>query len=329
MKNIKIKIFRSIMQGLSYLLPVRLLRYLIIKCDSLILERILMIKYIRKISSADDPFNEIDECGVYYKFEGDFNEFSVFNMCYLADMLGKALFAVAMGIKPKFCVLDKEGENYFDTFFENTILENDEVVSYKLSTIDGNTGSPHWYATDIENKAYSLLYKKFFRLKNGIKEQLLNEYHNVKKLTGGVLYGCVIRGTDYIIKKPLGHPVQPKIEDLVEKLHDVMKDSDILYLATEEEKIFNLISDEFPGQVVASQSKYYDSIYSSENKNISEFSFERPNDKYLRGVEYFERVFVLSKCDAYIGGMSGASRMAIIMNGGSYDSIILFNLGLY
>lgn len=314
----------------SHAIPYSLLRKLTVEKDSLILERILNTKCIRNINK-NRIFNNIDQTTNYIEFKNDFNEFSVFNMCYLNDMLGKALFAVAIGVTPKFDVLDKDGENYFNIFFEPIDYMGKQNVNFYVPRIDGNTGGPHWFPSSEELIAYSKIFYKYFVIKKGILDRFNYELKRVRDIVqgGGMLYGCVIRGTDYIIKKPKGHPIQPETDIILQELKSVVNPNDYIYLATDEEKTVNLFKNNFPHHIICSPSQYYDGIYSNHNINIAEYTFNRDNDKFLRGFEYFERIYILSKCDAYIGGMSGACRMARIMNGGKYKFEKIFDLGLY
>lgn len=327
----KAKIKDFFLDIVSKILPIKYMRRLIIKHDSIIIERILVRKYIKIIVKKTNPFEEIERNGRYIDFDYNYNDFSVFNMCYISDMLGKALFAVAMGCYPKFSVLDKDGENYFNTFFNQPCdYSSLELFKINISKIQKNTGNPHWNMNIKEEKAYSIIYKKFFVLKDDIEKNYQDEFELVKKsVKDGKLIGCVIRGTDYVLKKPKGHPIQPEIDDIINELSKVVGKEDYIYLATDEKKTFNLIQNKFPKQVLASDSEYYDGIYSSNNINIAEYKFDRENDKYLRGFEYFRRVYCLSKCDSYVGGESGASRVSRIINNQRYEFCKIMWLGVY
>lgn len=108
----------ALLEFLSRILHIKYLRKIIIDRDSVIIERVLIHKYIRVLYKNKNPFKGIEKNSKYIEFIKNYNKFTVFNMCYISDMLGKALFAVAMGCIPKFSVLDEEGENYFNTFFK-------------------------------------------------------------------------------------------------------------------------------------------------------------------------------------------------------------------
>jgi hypothetical protein len=59
------------------------------------------------------------------------------------------------------------------------------------------------------------------------------------------------------------------------------------------------------------------------------FTQTEENEIYNRGIEYLSSIYLLSRCDALIGGNCGGSISALLMNGGKYEFTEIFNLGLY
>lgn len=141
------------------------------------------------------------------------------------------------------------------------------------------------------------------------------------------------RGTDYTVKKPSGHPVQPTPEYLINYIGEKLSvlQIDFIYLATEEKRILDLFEDSFPGRIITNNRTYYDDKYYSakEAKCIGEISFERDNDNYWKGIEYLSSIYILSKCASLIGGNCGASQGAIYLNNLKYEFCDIINLGLY
>ncbi len=77
---------------------------------------------------------------------------------------------------------------------------------------------------------------------------------------------------------------------------------------------------------------YYDKEFYNVQKgytHVTQVRFDRENDCFLQGYEYFREVYILSKCDGVIGFNCGASRMAAIINGGKYMINGIFVLGEY
>lgn len=305
---IKIKMFLidGSIELLSRIMTVKFIRNMILNNDSVIFERVLLKKYVRILNRKEYPFTEIEANKKYIEFNGNYNSFKVFNMCYISDMLGKAMFAVAMGCYPKFSVLDEAGENYYNTYFKN-VVDYSKLNKNNISIpkIQRNTGNPHWDMKKKEIHAYSLIYNRFFVLQDKIDENYKMELEHIKskvKQNTGKIIGCVVRGTDYVLKKPSGHPIQPQLDEVINELKKITNTNDYIYLATEEKKISEELKKEFPNQIIESKSEYYDGIYNSNNINIAEYKFDRENDKFLRGFEYFRRVYCMSQCDCYVGG---------------------------
>ena len=48
-------------------------------------------------------------------------------------------------------------------------------------------------------------------------------------------------------------------------------------------------------------------------------NFERENDSYYKGLEYFSSIVILSRCQALIGGNTGGSCAAMFMNNMKYE----------
>lgn len=190
-----------------------------------------------------------------------------------------------------------------------------------------NTTTPHWFIGSTERDAYRLLYREFFRLKKRIQAEYDTAYKEVK--CENKLIGCVVRGTDYLIKKLAGHPKQASLNKVFKILDKMLSNGYLLFLATDEKRYLDLFTARYGNRVMTTDSIYYDDLYGSDNININEFRTERENDKFLQGYEYFRRVYILSKCDGLVSSMSGATRMALIMKEGEYSPKIIFNEGFY
>lgn len=92
--KIIIKTEQWIMRVCSYIVPKKFLKKMVVDTDNNAVSRILTTKEIRCIN--ENMLDSVDESKAIV-FEESCNDFSVFNMCYLADLLGKSLFAVAVG----------------------------------------------------------------------------------------------------------------------------------------------------------------------------------------------------------------------------------------
>lgn len=175
---------------------------------------------------------------------------------------------------------------------------------------------------------FSALYKKYIRFQPDVQSYLEQEYTELLQNKGSVL-GVLVRGTDYVQSKPFMHPVQPTLEQviaLIEKKQDTCH-WDYIYLATEEQAVSSALRRRYPGRIIENSRSYYDGDYSGQWL----YSVLKKSDDmaYLSGLQYLSSIFLLSKCDYLTGGLCGGTQAALIMNGGRYKSVDLFDNGDY
>lgn len=223
-------------------------------------------------------------------------------------------------------------EYYFN---QPTSFSLDEVYKSKnvimASGVSPREGSPiplifynRYFIKNTARKYYNLI-KTQMTFKKNILDHLNKEFENV--VGEKRVIGVVKRGTD-MIKAP-GHQIQPTIElllnDVKEKL--LIWNCDYVFLATEEEKTVEVFKNEFKDKLLINNSarvKNYD-----ERIAYTNISFNRENDKYLKGLEYLTTVYILSKCNCLIGSKVGATSGALSLNMGKYENVYIYDLGQY
>lgn len=141
------------------------------------------------------------------------------------------------------------------------------------------------------------------------------------------ILGISLRGTDYTSLKPYQHPIQPTIEQALTKTKEILNnyEFDAIYLATEDDKIFKMFQQEFGTMLLSSERKRYSN---TGKKYVTKIAFNRKNDNYLKGIEYFTNIYILSQCNALVAGRAGGSVAALIM-GKQYDFTYFFDYGYY
>ncbi|MDD3665054.1 MAG: hypothetical protein PHQ65_07305 [Bacteroidales bacterium] len=295
------------------------------------------IKLFAKKYIVDDQLSKTKK---YMLIDRGAYHYPYFNMSALKCLAGNMLFAFYKGYIPYVDLAERdEGEFNWDVFFrqpfENRInpqeIIKNNMVKQKFKV------SPyyirHKFVYDrVELGIWSKIFKDFVVFNEKTEAYIQNEYNNIMPQNSRVL-GVVCRGTDYIVKKPSGHPVQPTPEYLIKYIDKKLSvlQIDFIYLATEEKRILDLFEESFPGKILTNNRTYYDEIYYSAKKvlDIGDISFERENDNYWKGIEYLSSVYILSKCVALIGGNCGAAQGAIYLNNHQYEFCDLINLGLY
>lgn len=150
-----------------------------------------------------------------------------------------------------------------------------------------------------------------------------------EQLSGKKLLGVLYRGTDYANLKPYGHPIQPTLEQMIIKVKEKIIEwgcFEGIYVCTEVEEAIK----EF--EININLPVYYQPqrrFSQSTDSFLGTVEFNRENDKYLRGAEYFSALLWLSKCDSLVAGICGGSNMALRLNNGKYKNQYLFSLGKY
>lgn len=140
--------------------------------------------------------------------------------------------------------------------------------------------------------------------------------------------GVLCRGTDYVESKPSGHPIQPTAEQAIAKAKEVMGQYgyDYVFLATEDKRIFNKFHEAFGDKLLFSGQKLYDGLKGK--KFLSELAPTDYSEKWHNIVDYFSTIYILSKCDGLLAGLTCGSICAYLMSDG-YCYTYFWNLGKY
>lgn len=138
--------------------------------------------------------------------------------------------------------------------------------------------------------------------------------------------GVLCRGTDYISLRPEGHPIQPDITDVVEKTKNYLKwhECEYVFLATEDEKIYEIFREEFKDNLIAPNVQRF---RETKKEYLAE-TLKREGDVAKNSRQYLASIYTLAKCKCLIGGRTSGSVAALILSDG-YEDFYLYNLGYY
>jgi hypothetical protein len=264
-------------------------------------------------------------------------EYGYFNFTFLDNMLSSVISVLSQG---KFPIVDLDGRNEnwtnWDTFFLQPIpnmLINVNGGGQKLTfEIKSGYFTSKFTTPFDENelKLWRKIYRDFAVLNADTQQYVDNEFETLLK--GKRVLGILCRGTDYVQKRPYGHPVQPETADVIALAKEKMTelDLDYIYLATEEKRIENQFNEAFPNKIITNRRTYYDEMfYNKQMTEIYQVFDDRKSAIYTDGLQYLSSVYLLSKCDAFVGGNCGGSTSALYLNDGKYKYWYLFNLGFY
>lgn len=177
------------------------------------------------------------------------------------------------------------------------------------------------------HKAYASLFEKYI-----VPKPEVAAYAQKKrdKVIGGKQHvlGVLCRGTDYTDSKPSGHPIQPTAEQAAKKAKEVMTQYgyEYVFLATEDKRIYNTFKEAFGDRLLFSGQKLYDGM--NGKKFLSEMAVANYSEKWHITVDYYSTIYILSKCDGLLAGLTCGSICAYIMSKG-YRYTYFWDLGRY
>lgn len=262
-------------------------------------------------------------------------DYPLFHMYFLTNMLDNIVYCLSKGYKPIVQYKNSSNINLWTQFLEQpySLEINNDSMELECDKLDAYLCWP-LNPTRDDISIFSKLYKTFVKPNKETEQYFNNEYELIIK--GKRVLGVLCRGTDYTANKPKGHPIQPTVDDVIALAKSKMEELNCewIYLATEEQVIFDRFEKNFPQKILVNKRKYFDEFYEikkdvGENARISNVHFSRENDSYYKSLEYFSSVNLLSKCTALIAGNCGGSRAALYLNNNEYEFWHLFDLGVY
>jgi hypothetical protein len=172
-------------------------------------------------------------------------------------------------------------------------------------------------------------YKKYIKFNQNTLGYMQTDL-NVVFQDGRRVLGVLCRGTDYTLKKPKDHPIQPDPIDVIKKAKEVMKEYNCshIYLATEDEHIYELFKLCFEDILLTNRQKRFIHTELIDVTLLAQINRDRENDKYLTALEYLSSINILSKCNCFIGGRtSGTAGVYFMSDGFEYD--YAWDIGVY
>ena len=247
-------------------------------------------------------------------------------------IMGRVDFADRNGMIPVVDVDLKDEPSVFKRYFvpRNNLSKADirQCKNVLLSGYDCKPVYPgwcNWINTDF-NKEKKELFDKYFDFTPEVKravEDARKEIHPENCL------GLYLRGTDYISTKPLGHPIQPSVEDVKQYIDLFLREEGLeqIYLVTEDYNIYNQVKRIYGKKVITIKEDYYVENYKSGETVLK--SLRRSGDLEEKNLLYLVKIILLSQCHSFVGGRTNGSSVANAFNGGKYKRKFVYNKGLY
>lgn len=187
-------------------------------------------------------------------------------------------------------------------------------------------------------KIYNDLFNKYVKY-NKTMTNIISDEEKRLDLDYSKTCAVIYRGTDYTLLKTYGHPIQPTVKQMIDKVKELIAiwGFETIYLSTEDAKAQECFIDEFGDKVVYSDRELIREYPLKKSKSFGTFdhsaltnvTFDRPNDAFLKGMEYLRQIIFVSKCRFLISGNTGGYWGALIMSSGRFEKEYVFDLGVY
>ena len=229
---------------------------------------------------------------------------------------------------------DKIGkENAWEYYFKQpcgyslTDIKEAKNVILSNGLITSQNSYPDFRITEEDElfQYWHNVFRQYFRP----ADEMAEEFERKRKELFGTsrILGILARGTDYVSMKPKGHPIQPTVEQIIEKATEIMKNyqCEKIYLATEDQEIYEKLMSAFDGRILAPETERFTTLG---KQNINDMGSKERNNKVQKGREYLLSIMLLSGCNCLLAGNVGGTHGALLMND-EYEYKYIFELGYY
>ncbi len=259
---------------------------------------------------------------------------------YVATNLSRMEYALGKGWIPVIDMMSSRNPmiepeevgrvNAWERFYQQPCGYSLEDIAHARHVVLGDIGIPEEYpeymmlGDDARILAWQKLYHQYIHLLPEIEEEL--ELGAKTLLEGHRTLGVLCRGTDYTEQKPHNHPIQPETAEVVKACRDKLEElsCDQIYLATEDQDIWDAFEAAFPGKLVSYQKLRF---RSEAGVNINDQG-DAVMSPYERNREYLVSIGLLARCNALIAGAAGGTYGAMLMTDG-YEYCHVYQLGRY
>ena len=138
--------------------------------------------------------------------------------------------------------------------------------------------------------------------------------------------GVFLRGTTYLSGLETGHPVQPKIDIVIDDIYKYLESNPIkqILFSTDDLNLKKKIKKEFGDLVMSDIRCDTEEHFSLKLRN----KFSIPNKILARNLSYLSEIYILSKLRFNISSLSNGSAMMYIINGNKYEKSSIYYLGV-
>lgn len=296
----------------------------------------LLIKVNNKLFHRTEKFKKVSM--------GNLNEDKVFFVIQLTDRDGifstlrTALMSMKWAEENSYIPIidmisekEREGDGSFYRYFASKVPYSlDTVYKSKNVILSGveNYPNPSAGFGFYHDAEAARIMKRFIDSHIGFSKEVLESVEKEQgELNWGDTLGVFLRGTDYTAMEPYWHPKQPPVEEVIDKVKIFMQTHTVsrVYLVTEDWKIYTEFKRIFGKLLyITGGEKHF-----IKNYNGKAYIADYISDKYTQNLEYITRIILLARCRWLIASITNGSRMAIWLNGDTYEETYLFEKGYY
>jgi len=225
--------------------------------------------------------------------------------------------------------------NAWETFFEQPCgYSIEDIRNSKNIIISASLPYPKGVEIGFDTSINELFYEhyhdtfqQYIRPCKAVRLYVRDKYELIFKGKCKVL-GVLCRGTDYTENHPVGHPIQPSITEALKKVNAQFMnvEYDYIFLATEDKKYYEAFKDFFKEKLLFSGQKLYQGM--NGKQYLSEIPVADDVEKWHNIVDYYSTIYMLSKCDGLVAGLTCGSICAYLMSD-KYEYAFFWNLGKY
>lgn len=179
--------------------------------------------------------------------------------------------------------------------------------------------------TDGNIEYWRKLVKNYVKLSEEAQKIVDQKYNELFDKNDKVL-GIKCRGTDYLKGKPMNHPVQPTVEQILLKAEEMYNEyhCNKVFLATEDAKYYDCLKSHFGHKLITNKNEFFEYKGGSAGRE----QYESGTVPYEEGMEYLVTTMLLAKCDCLCAGRVSGTVGALLFTEG-YEAVYLFDLGMY
>lgn len=179
---------------------------------------------------------------------------------------------------------------------------------------------------------WGVQYKKYVRLNAKTQKYVDDQYNKIIHADDRVL-GIFVRGGEYRLSRPYGHPIQPGISEIICNARLFMEkwECNKIFLTTEDEDILREFTEAFGDEVISTERRYIKYIVCDgvEGQYLRYVKPpEREREKYLSGLEYLTDVYIMSRCNSIIGSTTCGMIASVLMSEG-FEHSYFFDCGVF